>query len=104
MKKFLLLIGISIILSCGSDKSSLKQERAEVLYNRITALIHDQNDWTTEWKSMYQKIYDGRDTVFLMENSDFKISVVVRPQFIIDTTKPDTSTPARKGDSKGSWR
>ena len=103
--KLLILIIPFLILSCGSDVESQKQKRAQALFDRICAIVHNSssNSFTAEWDAMAQKIYDGRDTVFLTDNDDFKIVVTVRHAIVSDTTP--IPKPGQPPDtSKNTWR
>ena len=92
------------IFYCSKEQIA-KEINAESLYNRICSIVRNSaSDYTPEWKEIKNKILAGKDTVFMMENPDFKISVIVRSQFISDTGKSAEVTPKGKDPNKGSWR
>jgi hypothetical protein len=107
MKNLLILIIPFLILSCGSDNETMKEKRAVALYDRISEMVHGSGssaDFTTEWKAICQKIFDGKDTVFMMNNGDFQILITTRHDIISDTT-PIAKTPATVQDSsKNTWK
>jgi hypothetical protein len=102
--KLLILIVLFLFLSCGSNPESQKEQRAVQLYNRICSIVHGSGDFTTEWKTIVQRVFDGRDTVFLTNNGDFQILVTVRHAIITDTVplvKPETQA---QDSSKNAWK
>jgi hypothetical protein len=95
-----------LFLSCGSDTENLKEQRAVQLYNRICSIVHgsNSNEFTTEWKAISQKVFDGRDTVFMTNNGDFQILVTVRHAIMADTipiAKPETQA---HDNSNNAWK
>jgi hypothetical protein len=62
-----------------SEKEKLEQikiEQAKNLYTRICSLIKDSNgNFSDEWKNIQNNILLDKDTLFLVNNSDFEIIV-----------------------------
>jgi hypothetical protein len=98
MKKALVILALFmsyVILSCDimmSEKEraqSKKMEMASDLYNRIGSLVYSTRNgsFTPEWQNIEKRILDNQDTIFFIENTDFKIMVTLRHNLVFDSMK-----------------
>ena len=107
MKKILILsvlISVGVFsLNCGEDSQTIKSQKAGALYDRICEAIHNSNGFTNEWEAMKNKIYEDKDTVFLITSTDFQI--LIRKTTPLGAIVTDTTKTANSDSSKnGSWK
>jgi len=66
------LIGILVCILITMFCSSPEEKAAKELYDRICTSIRSDNNFTEEWKRIQEKALLGKDTLFLIENQDYK--------------------------------
>jgi uncharacterized protein YeeX (DUF496 family) len=83
-----------------------KERMATDLYDRISAIIFSNSNsrFTPEWQNIEKRILDNQDTVFFIENPDFKITVTMRHNLVSDSIKViQDSIIEQKNTEHRSW-
>jgi uncharacterized protein YeeX (DUF496 family) len=96
-----------MVASCIDLRSSeqrlqaQKEQMAQDLFGRIQAMVYS-NGFTPEWNNIEKRILANQDTLFLIENSEFKISITMRHNMILDSIKViQDSVEQKKAEPRG---
>lgn len=101
--KILAVCATLLTLSCINLQNQ-KAQMASDLYERIKSIIYNSNNnsFTPEWLNIEKRILDNQDTLFYIENSDFKIMVTMRHNMVVDSIKTiQDSVEQQKTEHKG---
>jgi len=85
--KCLFAMLLLVIIGCSLINTSPEEKIADNLQTRINSVVRSGDGYSPEWINIKNRILNNQDTLFFVENPDFKIIVTMRHNMVIDSVK-----------------